>query len=649
MTATPDAPAPPTDHVAARLSTLDRFLPVWIGLAMVAGLVLGRLVPGLGGALSAVEVDGVSLPIALGLLVMMYPVLAKVRYDRLDTVTGDRRMLVSSLVLNWVVGPALMFALAWVFLLDLPEYRTGLIIVGLARCIAMVIIWNDLACGDREAAAVLVALNSVFQVVAFGALGWFYLSVLPGWLGLPQETLDVSPWQIAASVLVFLGIPLLLGYLSRRVGEKRWGRTATRQSFLPRIGPWALYGLLFTIVVLFALQGDQITSNPLDVARIALPLLVYFALMWGGGFLLGRGARHDLRAHHDARLHRRRQQLRARHRGRDRHLRRHLRPGARRRRRPAHRGARARRPRLRLARPPEAVSPRPTAPMTRPPSVLFVCVHNAGRSQMAAAWLQRLSGGAVEVRSAGCAPADAVNPAAVAAMLEVGIDIAAEVPKVLTTDAVRESDVVITMGCGDACPIFPGKRYEDWAARRPGRPGRGGRAPDPRRDPHPRRRPPRQPRGSSRSPDPRRECGSGRRSDHVRTRRRGLRRDISRYIVNAEHDISRKDRVMAEESWVVSGPQVIDVDEVRSLRVQLVARPRRRRHARRARRPDRGALASTAARSRCRSSTASCGSATSSRSTGGRASSRSSATSATRTAPTSASPCPATCPPRSAR
>jgi ACR3 family arsenite transporter len=278
-------------HVAAKLSTLDRFLPVWIGAAMVLGLLLGRAVPGLDSALSAVEVDGISLPIALGLLVMMYPVLAKVRYDRLDTVTADKPMLVSSLVLNWLIGPALMFTLAWIFLYDLPEYRTGLIIVGLARCIAMVIIWNDLACGDREAAAVLVALNSVFQVVMFGALGWFYLSVLPGWLGLPQETLDVSPWQIAKSVLIFLGIPLLAGYLSRRIGERRWGRAAYEQSFLPRIGPWALYGLLFTIVILFALQGDQITNNPWDVARIALPLLAYFALMWGGGFVLGKGLR----------------------------------------------------------------------------------------------------------------------------------------------------------------------------------------------------------------------------------------------------------------------------------------------------------------------------------------------------------------------
>ena len=276
-------------HVVERLSTLDRFLPLWIGLAMVAGLLLGRSVSGLDDALSAVEVDGISLPIAIGLLVMMYPVLAKVRYDKLDTVTADRRMLVASLVLNWVVGPALMFALAWLLLPDLPDYRTGLIIVGLARCIAMVIIWNDLACGDREAAAVLVALNSVFQVIAFAGLGWFYLEVLPGWLGLDSAALDVSAWQIAKSVLIFLGIPLLLGWLSRTYGERLRGREWYESEFLPRVGPWALIGLLFTIVVLFALQGDQVTSKPLDVARIALPLLAYFALMWGGGFLLGRG------------------------------------------------------------------------------------------------------------------------------------------------------------------------------------------------------------------------------------------------------------------------------------------------------------------------------------------------------------------------
>ena len=279
-----------TDRPAAvvgTMSVLDRFLPVWIGGAMVAGILLGRMVPTLGEALGRVELDGISLPIAVGLLVMMYPVLAKVRYDRLDTVTGDRRLLIGSLALNWVVGPALMFAVAWLLLPDLPEYRTGLIIVGLARCIAMVIIWNDLAGGDREAAAVLVAINSVFQVIMFAGLGWFYLSVLPGWLGLEQATIDTSPWQIAKSVLIFLGIPLVAGYLTRRYGEKAKGRTWYEDRFLPRIGPWALYGLLFTIIVLFALQGDQITSRPLDVVRIAVPLLVYFVVMWGSGILLG--------------------------------------------------------------------------------------------------------------------------------------------------------------------------------------------------------------------------------------------------------------------------------------------------------------------------------------------------------------------------
>lgn len=268
-----------TATVVGKLSTLDRFLPVWIGAAMAAGLLLGRWIPGLNTALESIQVDGISLPIALGLLIMMYPVLAKVRYDRLDTVTGDRKLLASSLILNWALGPALMFTLAWLLLPDLPEYRTGLIIVGLARCIAMVIIWNDLACGDREAAAVLVALNSIFQVVMFAVLGWFYLSVLPGWLGLEQATITTSPWQIARSVLIFLGIPLAAGYLSRRIGEKARGREWYESRFLPRVGPWALYGLLFTIVVLFALQGEQITSRPLDVVRIALPLLVYFAIM----------------------------------------------------------------------------------------------------------------------------------------------------------------------------------------------------------------------------------------------------------------------------------------------------------------------------------------------------------------------------------
>ncbi|MGY1742049.1 MULTISPECIES: ACR3 family arsenite efflux transporter [unclassified Blastococcus] len=273
--------------VLQRLSTLDRFLPVWILAAMAGGLLLGRLVPGLDDALDAVRVGEVSLPIAIGLLLMMYPVLAKVRYSELDRVTGDRRLLVASLVLNWLLGPALMFALAWLLLPDLPEYRTGLVIVGLARCIAMVLIWNDLSCGDREAAAVLVAINSVFQIVAFAALGWFYLQVLPGWLGLETTSAEFSFWAILLSVLVFLGIPLVAGFVTRTIGERTHGREHYESRVLPRIGPIALYGLLFTIVMLFALQGEAITSRPWDVARIALPLLAYFALMFGGSFLLG--------------------------------------------------------------------------------------------------------------------------------------------------------------------------------------------------------------------------------------------------------------------------------------------------------------------------------------------------------------------------
>jgi arsenite transporter len=279
--------------VLRKLSTLDRFLPVWIGVAMVAGLLLGRWVTGLDDALAAVEVGSVSLPIAIGLLVMMYPVLAKVRYDELGHVTGDRSLLGVSIFLNWVLGPALMFALAWLLLPDLPEFRTGLIIVGLARCIAMVLIWNDLACGDREAAAILVAINAIFQILAFAFLGYFYLQVLPGWLGLEQAALDVSMWEIAKSVLIFLGIPLLAGYLTRTLGERTKGRAWYETTFLPRIGPVALYGLLFTIVLLFALQGDTITNQPLDVARIALPLLAYFLLMWGGSMVLTKTLGYD--------------------------------------------------------------------------------------------------------------------------------------------------------------------------------------------------------------------------------------------------------------------------------------------------------------------------------------------------------------------
>jgi ACR3 family arsenite transporter len=278
--------------VLTRLSRLDRYLPLWIALAMAGGLLLGTLVPSLNDALETLQIGTVSLPIAVGLLVMMYPVLAKVRYEDLGRMSDDgvsnRRFFGVSLFLSWIVGPALMFSLAWIFLADQPAYRTGVIIVGLARCIAMVLVWNDIALGDRERAAVLVVFNALFQVAAYALLGYFYLTLLPGWLGFDTQGFEVGIWEVARTVLIFLGIPLAAGYLTRLIGIRRRGRDWYERRFIPRIAPLTLYGLLFTIVLLFAIQGEEITSQPLDVVLIAVPLLVYFAVMWVAGFASGR-------------------------------------------------------------------------------------------------------------------------------------------------------------------------------------------------------------------------------------------------------------------------------------------------------------------------------------------------------------------------
>jgi arsenical-resistance protein len=276
-----------------QLSRLDRNLPVWIGLAIFAGLVLGASIDDLDTTLNRVKVDTVSLPIALGLLVMMYPVLAKVRYRSLGSTLVDRRPFAITVVMNWLVGPLLMFALAWLFLADSPSYRTGLVIVGLAPCIAMVIIWIDLAQGDNEIAAVLVAINAILQVVLFSLLGYFYLKTLPGWLGLDSTQIDITMWEIAKSVAIFLGVPLVAGSLTRTILEARRGTAWYESVFLPRVGPFALYGLLFTVVVLFALQGEQIRDEPWDVVRIALPLLAYFLVMWFASFEVARRMKID--------------------------------------------------------------------------------------------------------------------------------------------------------------------------------------------------------------------------------------------------------------------------------------------------------------------------------------------------------------------
>ena len=283
--AAPDAADAP---VLRRLSTLDRFLPLWIFAAMGLGLLLGRAWPGVGAALDRVQLAGVSVPIAIGLLWMMYPVLAKVRYETIGAHLGDTKLLGTSLLFNWVLGPIVMFALAWTFLPDLPEYRNGLILIGLARCIAMVLIWNSLACGSNELAAVLVALNSVFQILTYSFLGWLFLTVVPGWMGAEGTVVDVSMGEIATSVAIFLGVPLAAGWLTRKLLVARKGSAWYDGVFMPRFGPTALVGLLYTIVLMFAMQGDRILSLPMDVLRIAVPLTIYFFVMFGLAFVISK-------------------------------------------------------------------------------------------------------------------------------------------------------------------------------------------------------------------------------------------------------------------------------------------------------------------------------------------------------------------------
>ena len=271
-----------------RLSTLDRFLPLWIFAAMVVGILLGKVYPDLGAALDRVQMAGVSVPIAVGLLWMMYPVLAKVRYESIGAHVRDTKLLSTSLLLNWVLGPLIMLGLAWLFLPDMPAYRNGLVLIGLARCIAMVLIWNSLARGSGELAAVLVALNSVFQILTYSVLGWLFLTVVPQWFGADTTALHVSMGQIARSVGIFLGVPLVAGFFTRRILVAQKGVAWYDDTFMPKFGPTALLGLLYTIVLMFAMQGHRILELPLDVLRIALPLLVYFAVMFSVAFWLSR-------------------------------------------------------------------------------------------------------------------------------------------------------------------------------------------------------------------------------------------------------------------------------------------------------------------------------------------------------------------------
>ncbi len=475
----------PTEKVSMKLPWLSRFLTLWILLAMMLGVGLGYIYPEVSDAIGSLSIGTTSIPIAFGLIWMMYPPLAKIRYEDLRKIVGakgSRTMLSLSLLQNWVIGPFLMFALAWIFLADYPAFRNGVIIIGLARCIAMVIVWNSLADGDNEWAAILVALNSVFQIAIYSILAYFYITVASSWVSGRGVAIHISLIEVAQSVVIYLGVPFFGGMLTRFYFLKTRGRAWYENVLMSKLSPTSLFALLFTIVVMFSLKGEYIVNLPLDVARIAIPLLAYFTIMFLVSFALGYYSKLDYRrttslaftaASNNFELAiavavsvfgLASQEAFATVIG------------------PlievpvmislVNVALWARKRLFAEERSPIRVTESESLDPSEGARILFVCVENSCRSQMAEALFNQLAedrGVKVRAMSAGTRPASEVNPLAVKVLREIGINITHRKPKALTPQMIEEADRIVTMGClaKDVCPAVFLSKTEDWGIEDP--------------------------------------------------------------------------------------------------------------------------------------------------------------------------------------